>query len=139
MVNDEYLASRVMTASPAQLHLMVVDGALRHSNAALVAMKKSNREQAWSSLSEARAHVAELLSGVAESDAEPIVNTRELFRFTFRELMFADHEQSAPRIESAIQILQAHRETWVMLLEAVAKDPSMQEQTEPSTGLNIGA
>lgn len=139
---DDYLETRIMTASREQLHLMVIDGALRHCNAALIAMQQEDREGSWSSLSEARAHIVELLGGLAPDTNEAIDNTRSLFKFAYRELMLADTEQSSEKIESAMTVLAAHRETWVMLMELLANDQgeAPAETKQPAIqSLSVGA
>ena len=59
---DEYLESKVTTATPFQLHLMVLDGALRHARTAETAMAQGKMAEARTALAEARRFAAELLS-----------------------------------------------------------------------------
>ena len=137
---EDYLETRVMTASREQLHLMVVDGGLRHCFAARKSMEQGDREGAWSSLCEARAHVVELLGGVDPAESEVLDQTRALFKFIYRELMLADSEQSVERIDSAVQILEAHRQTWVQLMEVLANDEAQESAAPtPTQSLSIGA
>lgn len=132
---NEYLETRVMTASREQLHLMVVDSTLRHCAVARRSLQQGDREGVWSALSEARAHLAELISGVAEEQSELLENVRALFAFAYRELMRADTEQNDARIESAISVLALHRETWAMLMEQLANQNSTDDAT-PKLGVS---
>lgn len=122
MIQDEYLESRVMTASREQLHLMVVDGTLRHCQRAKLAIEAGDFELKWSALSEARAHLTELIAGLGDDQTDVIDQVRALFTFSYRELMYADAESSIDRIESAVKVLQIHRETWVTLMQQIAAD-----------------
>ena len=116
---DAYLEARVMTASREQLHLMVIDGALRHCFGAEDALARGDREAKWQSLSEARRHVSELLGGLAAVEDEFVDNLRALFKFTLRQLTLADADDDAGKLAEAIRVLEDHRETWTQLLDTL--------------------
>lgn len=131
---NDYLENRVMTASREMLHLMVVDGALRHCESAREAVTEKDREWAWRAFSAARAHVVELIGGVAPDDNEVCANMRSLFQFVYRELMHAETEHSIERIDSAVRVLNVHRETWAMLMEQLASQSSGNATSATSIG-----
>ena len=114
---DAYLEARVMTASPEQLHLMVVDGAIRHCWAAEDALKAGDREAKWRALSEASRHVGELLGGLSAVDDDFVDSLRGLFKFALRQLAMADAEDDPAKLASAVRVLELHRETWAALME----------------------
>lgn len=117
---DRYLENQVMTASPQRLHLMVVDGAVRHANRALEAIETSNWETMHLELNTALDFVAEIIGGLDETQAPELVRSlKGLFAFVIRNLMYADMERSAQRLQDAISILKSHRETWLELLESL--------------------
>jgi len=117
--NDEYLESRVMTATPYQLHMLVVLGAIKFSKQAEAALEQNDRETAHFSLSHARDYVTELIGGLNEEKAPEMVNNlKQLFLFVFQKLVEADMEQDVQKVKDALKILDSHRETWDQLAEA---------------------
>ena len=70
---DEYLESKVTTATPYQLHLMVIDGAIRHARAAQAALEQKNVREARARLAQSRQFVAEILSGLDEKRMAEVV------------------------------------------------------------------
>ena len=67
---DEYLRTKVMTASPYKLHLMVIDEMLRHSRQALKSIDSEDFETSHTETVRAREYCAEVLSGI-RNDAAP--------------------------------------------------------------------
>ena len=115
---QEYLESKVMTATPAQLHLMVVDGAIRYATQAVQALDEHNYETTNLALNNARAFVAELISGLDEEQAPELVGQlKGLFFFVYRNLVDADLKHDVGMVHDALKVLRMHRETWVELTE----------------------
>ena len=125
---DEYLESKVMTASPYHLHLLVIDGAIRHALQAEQAMATDEFETAHFALNDSRAFVGELVSGLDDGQAPELVDPlKGLFLFAFRNLVEADLQRDVAKIQDAIAVLRSHRETWLALadkLENLADDDS---------------
>lgn len=115
---SEYLQARVLTASPQELHLMVVDGAIRHAAQARDALQANDYETSHFALNRARAFVMELLAGLDEDKAADVVRQlRRLFGFVYRRLNEADLQHDAGRVCDALRILDMHRDTWCELIE----------------------
>jgi flagellar biosynthetic protein FliS len=128
---DEYLAARVMTAPPQALHLIVVDGALRHCARAEAALEAGGGPAAAKSLEQARAFVSELIRGLDKNAAPEVVgNVASLFVFVYRRIaeaeLFhaADPPRSADKIRDAAKVLRMHRETWAELLSRLNSAPA---------------
>lgn len=118
---QEYLAARVMTAPPPSLHLLVVDGALRHAARAEAALEAGDRDAAAKALDDARSFVAELIGGLDKSAApEVVANVASLFVFAYRRLAEAEVYRSAEKVRDAAKVLRMHRETWAELLTRLA-------------------
>ena len=120
---EEYLESRVMTAPPERLHLLVVEAALRFSKIGAQALRDSNFERSFAALSKARDCVNELLCSV-RTDTQPDLGNqlKGLFLFCHRSLFLADLEHAPGHADDAIRVLQIHRETWVELLDRLARE-----------------
>ena len=88
---DHYLEAQVLTAPPEQLHMLVVDGALRHARLGLRALGDADYELSHESFSRSREFVNELISGLSpDGDPELIQNLQGLFGFVHRSLVAAD-------------------------------------------------
>lgn len=130
MIIDEYQETQVLTASPQQLHLMVVDGALLYARRAAEALDSGNREEAFLALNRSREFVAELLGGLrVDQNPETCVNLKQLFAFVFHRLAMADIEQNPQLVGEAIRILEKHRETWLELMSTLQQSASTSDDT----------
>lgn len=115
---DAYLETKILTATPQQLHLIVVDGAIRAANRASEALEKKNFEACHLALNGARGLVSELIGGLdSEKSPDLVEKMKGLFLFVYRNLMEADSDHDAKKIQSALKILRIHRETWMLLIE----------------------
>lgn len=131
MLDDEYLENRVMTAQPHQLHMMVVDGALRHARAAVEALENTDYEAAHFALNDARGFVSELAAGLDEERLPEVVRELKLlFAFAYKCFVHADLERSPKHVHDAIRVLELHRETWKTITD-VANMSDVPQQPAP--------
>jgi flagellar secretion chaperone FliS len=120
---DEYLESKVTTATPFQLHLMVIDGAIRYARAAETSLTQRNLTEAQSALAQARRFVAEILAGLdAKQLPEVVDQLKSLFVFVLRNLVKADLQRDPNLIADSLRILQLHRETWLAVAERLKQE-----------------
>jgi flagellar protein FliS len=125
MPNDEYLEAQVMTASPHRLHQLVVDGAIRHTKQAEIALEANDFEKSHFALSSARDFVTELIGGLDADPAPELVSQmKELFVFVYRRLFDADTHHDPQLAREALRILELHREAWVELGEQLTSHGS---------------
>jgi flagellar protein FliS len=115
---DEYLEARVLTAPPEELHLMVVDAAIRHATRAEAALEQRDFETAWFALNRAREFTVELIGGLnTEHAPELVADLKRLFGFVYRSLNEAGVLHDAEKVRGALTVLRIHRETWRELLQ----------------------
>lgn len=134
-LQDEYLETRVMTATPAQLHLLVVDGAVRCAVRAEEALSASDFEAAHFSLNDARDFVTELIGGLNEEHAPEITEPlKALFAFVYRNLVEADMQRSVAKVRDALKILRLHRESWTLMMEQLKNDSETSDAIHPPQG-----
>lgn len=125
MATNEYLETEVMTASPHRLHLMVVDGAIRHAGRAREALLHNDLETAHVALNKSRESVAELIGGLDPQQSPDLVaRMKQLFAFVYQNLATADLERNVERVDAALRILRMHRETWLALAEKLSETSS---------------
>ena len=118
---DEYLRTKVMTASPHRLHLMVIDEMLKHSRNALKAIDTEDFEKSHTETVRAREYCAEVLSGIRDDqDASLAANVKEYFLHVQKYLFLADMQQDRKSAEQAIELLEGYRESWVELNNRLA-------------------
>ncbi|MFH5805673.1 flagellar export chaperone FliS [Alienimonas sp. DA493] len=124
---NDYLRTAVTTASPAALHGMLADAAVRFSaRAAELLAEGPDRDEAagYAALDRATALVAELLSGVkpdaAAADGEAARTVAEgvqaRFAFCLGRLAEAGRTNAAAPIRDAVRVLTVHADTWRELL-----------------------
>jgi len=120
---DEYLESKVATATPYQLHLMVIDGAIRHARVAQAALAQKNLREARASLGQSRQFVAEILSGLDEKKmAGVVIHLQAMFFFVLRNLVRADLQHDPQLVADSLSILERHRDTWLALAERLKQE-----------------
>lgn len=137
MSSIEYLETQVMTATPHQLHLMVVDGALRFARQGKLSLEENDYEMAHMALAQSRDFMNELLGGMDEKKSPELVDQMKgLFVFIFKSLAAADLEKKPEFAQDAISILEKHRETWVELGEKLPNAKPNTSDSEMATDEN---
>lgn len=118
---NAYLRTRVMSASPEELRLMLLDGAIKFAHQAREGLNTKNFELSFNGFSQAREIVMELINGIRD-DAEPELanKVRGVLLFLYRELMEASFQKSVTKVDNVIRILEYERETWVLAMEKIA-------------------
>lgn len=126
-----YLRSQVMSASPAELRLMLLDGAIRFAHQGRQGLENKNYEQSYEGISQCRAIITELAVGVnRDLDPELCDRVTGMFMFMFGELTEAGMEKSPDRVGRVIELLEFERETWKMAMDRVKQDKA---RAKPST------
>ena len=128
-----YLRSKVMSASPEELRLMLLDGALRFARQAEDGLENRNFEHTYAGFSQCRAIVLELANSI-RAEQIPEIGTRlqGLYHFMYSELVAASHEKDVARLRQVIELLEYERETWVLAMERAATDRG---ESEPKPSL----
>ena len=117
-----YLRTRVLTATPEQLQMMLFDGAVRFAEQARAALEKKDYEASYSLLSRTQKIVTELTGSLKPSTApELCAKLAGLYNFVFRKLVEANVARDISALDEALKILRFQRETWSLLMEEIAK------------------
>lgn len=120
-----YLESKIMTATPEQLQLMLYEGAIRFSQVAKMALLDKDYEKASSAFDRVDGILCELHGGLRpESDPELCDRFASLYNFCSRRMMEANYSHSPDPIDDAILIFQHLRETWVLVLDRLSEERS---------------
>jgi flagellar protein FliS len=130
---QEYLRSAVLTASPEQLQLMLLDGAVRFATRGLEALRRREREAVFNALDRAQRIVLELGQGLRrEVNPDLVDQMQALYNFIYRRLIDANLHLDEAALQDALQILRHQRETWALLIEKLAGAQAADRSSAPS-------
>jgi len=122
-VNNPYFRTKVLTAKPEELRLMLIEGALRFMREAKQAMSARDHEKTFEGISSARNIVLELMTSLRHEIAPDLCARMDaLYNYMFRRLTEASFERSTDKLDEVISLMDYERETWVMLIERVARE-----------------
>jgi flagellar protein FliS len=132
---EQYLESKVLTASQPKLHVMLLDGALRFGKQA---------QEMWAADGEFSAAeqpltrmfdiVEELLQGLASGVGDVSQQLEEQYAFIYRQLAASRINQDAGQLESCLKLLAYQRDTWKLASQRLASD-----QTESTASMTPAA
>jgi flagellar protein FliS len=119
---QKYLQTKVRTATPEQLQMMLFDGVLCVCEQAKIALEKKNYEQSYQALTKAQAIVNQLICGLRTDVFPDLCNKlKGLYTFAYRRLVDANLSHKLEPLEEATQVLKYQRETWVLLMDQLGK------------------
>ncbi len=118
-----YLRTKVMTASPAGLRLMLLDGALKFAEQGKVGLESKDYEAAYDGVSRCQAILMELINAL-QPEIEPELCERlsSLYTFLYSRLVTASRDRESAVVEEVLGLLRFEHETWSMLLEKLADE-----------------
>ncbi len=120
---NAYLRSKVMSATPEQLRLMLIEGAIRFCNQGLDGLLRKDFEQMCSGFASCRNILLELTSSVrAEVDEALAKRVQSLYTFMYLHLVEAGFERDADKAKKVVDLLEFERQTWVMLMDKLAQE-----------------
>jgi len=129
----QYLESKVLTASQPQLHMMLLDGALRFGNQAKETWaKEADFSAAEPMLTRMFDIVEELLQGLASGEESLSKQLEEQYAFVYRELAACHINQDLKQLGSCLELLRFQRETWKLASEQTEAEQTEAEQAAPT-------
>ena len=131
-----YIETEVMTAPPQKLQLMLVEAAIRFSKRAKLHWEAGDDEQACEALIRAQQTTAELLGGL-NREASPRLTGKiaSVYMYVFRNLMEAAMEHDTKKVDDAVKVLEAERETWRQVCQKLAEEKAAQRGPSPPISL----
>ena len=118
-----YLRTKVMTAGPAELRLMLFDGALKFAEQGRRGLVDTDFEAAYEGISRCQRIILELINGLQpEQDPDLCDRLAGLYTFLYRRLIDAARDRSPEIVEETIKLLEYERQTWLMLIEKMADE-----------------
>ncbi len=139
---DAYLTTKVLTASPEELRLMLIDGAIKFSQQGRDALERKDFEGCYNGYTRARAILVELTNTMRpDPDRKLYERLTSLYMFLFRRLLESSHEKDIAKADEVLTLLKFERETWVMLMEKLASErrgQSPSPQSQPGADASPG-
>jgi flagellar protein FliS len=134
--NSSYLESKVLTAPPQRLHLMLIEGALRFGRQAEEALRRGDETAAAAPLLRVIDLVGEMLAGVRGQKSNLNKTLADLYWFLFRRATEAKINSDSAALAELLRLLEYERQTWQLACEKFAADSTFQET---HSGLSLEA
>ena len=113
-VNNPYAAyanSKIMTASPAELTLMLYDGAIKFCNIAIMGVEEKDIEKAHNNIIKVERIIREFLNTLDHK--YPVAKDFDnVYRYLKRRLLEANLKKDAEILEEVLGHLRTMRDTW---------------------------
>ena len=130
---QEYLKTKVMTASPEMLTLMLWDGAIRFAEQGKEAILRKDIEGSYKALVRSQKIITELTTSLKRDvDRDLTEKLAALYNFIYRRLVSANVTKDEKLVDDAIEIMRHQRETWVMLMDKLSKERVSEAQATVS-------
>lgn len=108
---NAYKNSKILTASPAELTLMLYDGAVKFCNVALISLERNDYEKVSENLIKAQKIIMEFRSTL--DFKYPVAKDFDVvYEYIYRRLVDANMKKDAEIIEEALKHIKEMRETW---------------------------
>lgn len=108
---DAYQKNKVLTATPAELVLMLYEGAIKFCNIGLVAIENEDFAKANTNIQKAERIVAEL-RGSLDMKYEVSKDFDQVYEYIGWVLLQANVKKNVDRLEEALKHLRTMRDTW---------------------------
>lgn len=120
---NAYLRTKVMSASPEELRLMLLEGAIKFARQGHDGLMRKDFEAMFNGISQCRSIVLELMTSI-RGDVEPKLaeQVKAVYSFMYTHLLEASFEKDAEKAAKVIDLLEYERETWVMLMQKLASE-----------------
>lgn len=130
---NPYLKTKVLTASPEELRLMLYDGAIKFSRQAIDAIGRGDWEGMYNALIRTQKIVLELSSSL-KHELEPDLCSKmsALYMFIYRRLVDANLERDASPVHECVRLLEHERETWQMVIKRLQDERNGEATPTPA-------
>lgn len=123
---NPYLRTKIMTASPQELRLMLYEGSVRFCRAGLAALEKNDHEAAFDALMRAQKIVLELSTSLKHEVAPDLCNKlAALYNYIYKQLVEATLHRDPQLVQEALGLLEYETQTWKMLMAKLADQPGV--------------
>lgn len=108
---NAYQRNAILTASPAELTLMLYEGAIKFCNIALIGIEKKDYEKANNNLKKAQAIITELRATLDHK--YPVWEDFDrVYAYIYRRLVDGNIKKDPEIVEDALKYIREMRDTW---------------------------
>ncbi len=134
---NEYLKTKVMTASPEELQMMLYDGAIRFGEQAIEALKEDRFEDSYNLFMKVEKIVLEMNNSMKDEIApETCGKMHALYMFCYEKLVTANMKRDSVIAEEALKVLRHMRDTWQLLIEKLKEESGCMKNDEKNPYAN---
>src|SRR5689334_1345314 len=102
-----YLRTKVLTAAPEELRLMLLEGCLKFARQGREGLSARDFEASYTGFSKCRAILVELMNSMRpEHDPELCSRLTGLYTFLFNQVVAGAHEKDTAKIDKVIEVLE---------------------------------
>ncbi len=113
---DAYAKNKILTASPAELTLMLYEGAIKFCNIAIAAIEEKDIEKAHNNITKVENIIAEFLSTLDRK--YPVAQDFEnVYNYLMERLLEANLKKDKEILEEVLTHLRTMRDTWKEVME----------------------
>lgn len=125
-MNDQanaYLRQRVFSATPEELRMMLLEGALRFARQGADGLRERNFEKSYQGIHQCQDILMELINALRPEIAPDLCRQLAgLYTFMYRRLMEASSQRDAGIVDEVIRLLEYENETWALALEKLREE-----------------
>lgn len=137
---QNYLLAEVSTATPQKLQLLLVEAAIKNIYRTKQAWKEQKFDAAIESLARAQDIVAEILCSLdVEGNPDIAKKLASIYLFIFRRLAESGMSSDEEKLEDALRVLNAERETWRQVCEKFGSTVKQDANTVSKVALDDSA
>ncbi|MGN0403046.1 MAG: flagellar export chaperone FliS [Acetatifactor sp.] len=112
----QYSNSKVLTASPAELTLMLYDGAIKFCNIAIIGIEKKDIEKAHNNIVKAE-RIIDYFRQTLNMDYPVAEDFERVYSYLTKRLMEANMKKDKEILEEVCGHLHSMRDTWKQVME----------------------
>ena len=116
-----YKDNKILTATPAELTLMLYEGAIKFCNIALMAIEKQDIEKANNNIIKAENIITELRATL-DFRYPVAVQFEMVYDYIYRRLIEANLKKDKDILEEALGYIREMRDTWKEVMKAARQD-----------------
>lgn len=118
----QYLEAKVLTAASHQLHLMLIDGAIRNAKEAEAALRRGDALAADAPSMRLLDFISEMLVGVRQYKSDVNLQIAQLYIYMFRLAGEAKVNDDADRLVELLKLLEYERQTWQQVCDKLGSE-----------------
>jgi flagellar protein FliS len=118
-----YGQNKILTASPAELTLMLYDGAVKFGNLALAALEKNDYETTNTNIQKCRKIIVELMTTL-DHKYKVAEDFENVYKYIFDLLVEANMKKDEEVLNRAVDEIRGMRDTWKEVMKR-AKGPQL--------------